>query len=326
MSDPSTDLDDLRKAVASASEHTQRQLMSIDGSLLLKSLFSVLISLGVSYVLKIAMLWIPVSLLIIPLWSAYGLIIVLKRFAKKPISEALEEQRKLGDKITSYTSSWVYDNIGPMIKALSMIYIGTFFVFVGIEAKIIQVNYEIPKLVPIITVVLFGSIPLYYDDLTKYIEQNMSHGLDLDMSKLSASKFFIGCFVIIIVLALTPGILFGLPIWSLVLIRSIYYPFTAEIWLAFLVAFLQLTTVAMFCSYFSSLSARKELVNTLTNMADIDYQISMLKLSKDVKAESVMELTKSFMSAKKYELTVNNMLLFFPFYELAISKAHVKQL
>ena len=82
----------------------------------------------------------------------------------------------------------------------------------------------------------------------------------------------------------------------------------------------------MFCSYFSSLSARKELVNTLTNMADIDYQISMLNLSKDVKAESVMELTKSFMSAKKYEFTVNNMLLFFPFYELAISKAHVKQL
>ena len=59
MSYPSTDLDDLRKAVASASEHTQRQLTSIDGSLLLKSLFSVLISLGVSYVLKIAMLWIP---------------------------------------------------------------------------------------------------------------------------------------------------------------------------------------------------------------------------------------------------------------------------
>ena len=107
--------------------------------------------------------------------------------------------------MTNYTSSWVYDNIGPMIKALSMIYIGTFFVFVGIEAQIIQVNYEIPKLVPIITVVLFGSIPLYYDDLTRYIEQNMVHGLDLDMSKLSASKFFIGCFVIIIVVALTPG-------------------------------------------------------------------------------------------------------------------------
>jgi len=326
MSDPSTDLDDLRKAVASASEHTQRQLTSIDGSLLLKSLFSVLISLGVSYVLKIAILWIPVSLLIIPLWSAYGLITLLKRFTKKHVSEAIENQRKLGDKVTNYRSSWMYDNIGPMIKALSMIYIGTFFVFIGIEAQIIQINYEIPKLVPIITVVLFGSIPLYYDDLTKYIEQNMSHGLDLDISKLSASKLFIGCFVIIIGMAFTPGILFGLPIWSLVLIRSIYYPFTAEIWLAFLVAFLQLITIAMFCSYFSSLSARKELVNTLTNMADIDYQISMLNLSKDVKAESVMELTKSFMSAKKYELSVNNMLLFFPFYELAISKAHVKQL
>jgi hypothetical protein len=96
MSDPSTDLDNLRKAVDSASEHTQRQLTSIDGSLLLKSLFSVLISLGVSYVLKIAILWIPVSLLIIPLWSDYGLITLLKRFTKKHVSEAIENQRKLG--------------------------------------------------------------------------------------------------------------------------------------------------------------------------------------------------------------------------------------
>jgi hypothetical protein len=327
-----TELKELREAVVSASEHTKRQLESVDSSLLAKSLFSIVISLGISFLLKIAIYWIPVSLLMMPLWGLFSIKSILRPFQKKQIKKTQEAAQKLGDKQLKYGFSWLFENIGPMVKGLAMIYVGTFLVFIGVLVGIIPFEEELPKVVPIITITIYLLSPL---SLTNIIDYSGKIGFSKELetfssisgrSSQSIGKMLLFGVISLIVVLLLGFMIFGLPIWSLLMVRNIFLPFSAESWWLILVFLLQLVTLAVFSSYFSSLSARKELTNTLTNLASIDRQISGLILGKNIKDESVLELKNLFFTAKQYELVISNYFLFFPYYFLAMSKEHLRQI
>jgi hypothetical protein len=325
------ELKELREAVVSASEHTKRQLESVDSSLLAKSLFAIAISLGISFLLKIALYWIPVSLLVMPLWGLFSLKTILRPFQKKQIRKAQEAKQKLGDKQLNYGFAWLFENIAPMVKGLSMIYVGAFLVFIGVLAGIIHFEEELPKVVPLVTISIYLLSPLSLPSIIGYSEK-IGFGKNLetffsmsDKNSLSIGRMLLFGGITMTVVLLLAFMIFGLPIWSLLMVQNIFLPFSTESWLLILVFFFQLVTVAMFSSYFSSLSARKELTNTLTNLASIDYQISGLILDKNIKEEAVLELKNLFLTAKRYELVISNYLLFFPYYFLAMSKEHIRQ-
>ena len=315
---------ELREAVSSASEHTKRQLDSVDSSPV-KSLVSIFISLGISYFLRISLLWIPVSLLILPLWSFYGLLITINRVRTKQIKQVQETQEKLGDKVFDYGFIWIFRNTSSMVKGLSAIFIVSFFIFVGILAGIVPFNQELPKVVPLITLAIYSVTPLFFDNLSDYLEKGGIVNYLKRVPSLSNKKQLLLLLAIIVLVLVSAMAMYVLPIWSLIQTRPFYYPFTTESWLILLVAFLQFITFAMFCNYFSSLSARKELSNTLTNLASIDYQINRLILNNDVSEESLSELKTSFMAAKRYELGIDNFFLIFPFYALTMSKVQIKE-
>lgn len=329
--DAVTELRELREAVVSASEHTKRQLESVDSSLLAKSLFSIIISLGVSFVLRIAIYWIPVSLVMMPLWGLFSIKPILRSFQKKQIKKAQEATQKLGDKKLNYGFSWLFENSGPMVKGLAMIYVGTFLVFIGVLVGIIPFEEELPKVVPLITITIYLLSPFSLTNTIDYSER-IGFGKNLETffsmsgrSSQSIGKMLLFGFIILTVVLLLGFMIFGLPIWSLLMVRNIFLPFSTESWWLILVFLLQLVTLAVFSSYFSSLSARKELTNTLTNLASIDYQISGLLLGKNIKDESVLELKSLFFAAKRYDLVISDYLLFFPYYFLAMSKEHIRQ-
>jgi hypothetical protein len=329
--DAIAELRELKEAVESASEHTKRQLESVDSSLLPKSVISIVISLGVSYLLEIAIYWIPVSLLIMPVWGLFSIKPILRPFQKKQIREAQEATQKLGDKMLNYGFAWLFTNSAPMVKALAIIYVGTFVVFIGVLAGIIPFEEEIPKAVALVTIVIYLLSPLSLPSIVHYSEK-IGFGKHLETffsmssrSSLSIRRMLLfGCLVITIVLFLV-FMIFGLPIWSLWTVRNILLPFSSHSWWLILVFLLQLLTLAVFSSYFSSLSARRELTNTLTNLASIDHQISGLLLSKNISDESVLELKNLFFAAKLYELVVSDDFLLFPYYFLAMSKEHVRR-
>ena len=118
----------------------------------------------------------------------------------------------------------------------------------------------------------------------------------------------------------------GIPIWLLVLVRNTYYPFSKDSLYIILVFALQLITIALFSSYFSALSSRKELSNTLTNLASIDYQIEALIIKGEINEESVSNLENSFLTAKQYELVIDDNLKFVNFYGLNMHKTYIRQL
>jgi hypothetical protein len=326
-----TELKELREAVVSASEHTKQQLESVDSSLLAKSLFSIVISLGITFLLKIALYWIPVSLLMMPLWGLFSIKPMLGPFQKKQIKKAQEAKQKLSDKQLNYGFTWLFGNLEPMVKGLWMIYVGTFLVFILVLVGIIHFEEELPKVVPLVTISIYLLSPLFLTNIIGYSERiGFSKDLEAffsmsDRSSLSIRRMLLFGLITITVMLLLVLMIFGLPIWSLWTVRNIFLPFSAESWLLILVFFFQLVTLAVFSSYFSSLSARKELTNTLTNLASIDYQISGLLLGKDIKGESVLELKNLFFAAKRYELVISNYLVFFPYYFLAMSKEHIRQ-
>lgn len=329
--DAVTELRELREAVVSASEHTKRQLESVDSSLLAKSLFSIVISLGISFLLKIAIYWIPVSLLMMPLWGLFSIKPMLRPFQKKQMKKAQEAMQEIGDKQLNYGFAWLFGNLAPMVKGLAMIYVGTFLVFIGVLVGIIPFEEELPKAVPLVTITIYLLSPLSLTNIIGYSER-IGFGKHLETffsmsgrSSLSIGRMLLfGCVIVTVVLLLG-FMIFGLPIWSLWTVRNIFLPFSTESWWLILLLLLQLVTLAVSSSYFSSLSARKELTNTLTNLASIDYQISGLLLGKNIKDESVLELKSLFFAAKRYELVISDYFLFFPYYFLAMSKEHIRQ-
>lgn len=92
-----------------------------------------------------------------------------------------------------------------------------------------------------------------------------------------------------------------------------------------LVLLLQFIAIAIISSYFSSLTAKKELANTLTNFADIDYQINRLIIRNKADTENVKSLTKMYLTAKKYDILTDDYFKFVNFYYLLMNRTYLAE-
>jgi len=116
------------------------------------------------------------------------------------------------------------------------------------------------------------------------------------------------------------------PIWSLYETRSFYLPINEKALLLLLVLLLQIVAIAIMSSYFSALKAKKELANTLTNFADIDYQINNLLLEGEVDDDAIMRLKTLYLTAKKYDVTIDDYFKFVNFYYLLMNRTYLKNM
>lgn len=332
--DPLSQLKELREIVNQTSRHTQRQLQAIESNVsLVKYIIAFIISLGLA--LAMVQYWVPASFLLIYLWSMYGLFSRRKSFQRENILQGRKAYRRYGKRTFDYGFVWLFRNIKPMMQALSTICVVTIIILILIGVGILHTDEGFSILaivIPIITAILFVLPSFLLDSITRSSAKGvLSNYLEEFYSSIKKSRKIKRIKVLMLVaFGLLATLYFVatlfLPAFSVYLSNFIYYPFSSEsLWVLFSLA-LQFIIIAVLSSYFSSLSAKAEFTNTLTNLENVDAEISSLILRGDIATEDVERVKDLYLDAKQYDLRIDEYFKVVPFYFLEMRKAYLQRL
>lgn len=319
------ELEELREMANQSSEHTQRQLQNIDSNLLIGTLISFILALGISFQLKILIYWIPASFLLLYLWAFYGLFSTRKTFTPEYVEEVIQVFQRTNENKLKFVFTWGLKMAAPIVTAVSLVYIITLIALLA-SYKTITVNQPLDILIPFISALLCAFLPRFLDALTKFSEKG---GFNEAFSMLATIKenvslkgwhVTLGGLKLVFIIVYIVLALF-LPAKSLFITRSIISDYTFLI----IVLVLQFTFTIISSSYFSSLSVKKELTNALTNFANLDYLINDIILRKDINEEQVKKLKELYLTAKQYDVLVDDSLKFVNFYFLSMNNVYLNR-
>lgn len=319
-------LKDLREAVNQSSEHTQKQIQNIQSNIFLGSFLSIIIAFGISYQLKILLYWIPASFLLMYLWAIYGLISTKDNLKENNINKNIEIYKKVGDTNLNIGISCFFKNMSSIVNAVSLIYIVSLIVLVLIANQTIKVNTPFSLIIPSIAALMYIPIPFFVNNLERTIKQHSFKDLFNDVTEFQENNkkshfklllvFAKGAFLLVYAI-----IIMLLPLLALYITLAI----VEEVLFLGLVLILQFIVLVMFASYFSSQSAKRELSNTITNFADINYQINDALLSDEIQSENIERLKKLYLTAKQYDLFVDDSFKFVHIYSLIVHRVHLRR-
>lgn len=314
------ELKELREMVNQSSEHTQRQLQNIDSNLLIGSLISFILALGIGFQLKILAYWIPASfLLVLCLWIFYMLPSAIGTFTQENVEGLIKAFQKIGKNKLEFAFTWAFKIASTILMGVSIVCIGTLIALGLIVNKTIAVNQPFNTLIPFISALLGVPLPFFLDFFKKSSE---SGGINESFNRLSKIResvkptiwrIIVGVIRLIYLAIILLVVV--LLIWALVITYSIISDYLVLI----SVVILQLIVIIIFISYFSSLSVKKELTNALTKFAILDYLINDLILSKDINEDKVEKIKASYLTAKQYNVSVYDGLKFINIYHLSMN-------
>lgn len=319
------ELNNLNESVNHASEHTQRQITNVDTSSLITIVVSLLVGLGLSIWLQIAVYWIPASFLIMTLWGIKGFFTSKKSFNKEKIDYALTVKEKITKEQMSHGIDWFLKNITNFAIATAIVYSITFFIILAIQQEWIHYPYYFNFTIPLIACVLYLPTPFLLKKTKHNLEKIMSFSFGFLSEKkekqpnafLKFLRVLKGFFVVFYFL----GIL-TLPIWSLIKTFGL-----VDDWLLFtLVVILQIFILMVLSSYFSGLNVKRELANSLTHFADLNHRINMFILKDECTEEDIKILKKLYATAKPFDYMVDDSFKFINIYYLTINQVYINSI
>jgi len=320
------ELKELREMINQSSEHTQRQLQNIDSNLLISSIFSLFFALGASFQLRILVYWIPASFLLMYMWALFSWLSTRKNFTTEKIDETIKDYKEMDKGKFEYGLSLFLRNISPLAKAVTVIYGITIVVLILIISKTININVEFNPLVPFISALLFLFLSFFLDNLANFFEKcRFSEFVEKfillkEKAELKGLKIINVIKAVFLILYLPIVVL--LPIWAFLITLTL----VSDIWFLVPVLALQSMVVAIFTSYFSTLSVKKELANSIANFSDLNYQINDLLLNKEeINDDIVQKLKKLYLTAKQYDVLVVDSFKFVNIYFLTMHRVYFKR-
>lgn len=302
-------LKELREMVNRSFNITNQQLQNIkeDNKFgnQISLILSLILTLGISLKLNILVYWIPSSFLLMYLLGLIGIFLMRNTYTPHNIETNLNDYKKTNKNILNFICTWVFKFISPFMISISVIHICTFIILLLIENNTLTTNQSFPIFIPIITSILFVPSFIYIDKMIEFFESNKAHSylnilVAMKESEETSNWYrFLNYFKLILLLIFMPLILI-LPLLALFLTYSIIADFKFLI----IILVFQLFIIIISVSHFSSLSVKKELINTLRNYADINIQIDNLILHKEIKKEYVEYLKNLYLTAKQYDVLV----------------------
>ena len=296
-------LTELKNITEQSSQLIGYQLQSIDSSLL-GAFVSVIISAFISKTFGLLIYWIPASFFlmwVILLFSLFKSYIPLMR--KRPRNEDTNKTQTVG--LLSVRNMFLittrFKNAAPHFKAIGIIFLVSFISLVMYKIGVIKEDATFPIIVPIISSLLFMSLPILNHMAIGKLEKMEG---ELDFTK-------IGCLALFIIVVYAFAYIFALlvlPIWSLVIMHPIYIYEPITLLAILVVIFLQVITALTFINYFSASSVRKELTIALFNLSKVLNRINDL-LNQTISDEIYHELKEDYLKAKRYEMSADDTLL-----------------
>lgn len=299
---------ELNESIKDSLEFTSKQIDFIKSENILSIIISLIASIGIVYLLKIASYWIIASFIIIYLWGLRGLISAVN-FSVPRIKNNSIGLSNISKRQIILLVDWIITSITVFCKSTSIVYGITVFLIFGINTKLIEYNGILPVLIPIVTLSIHISLPLILDFFRKYVIKELNSDPELDDS---LKTLFINMdnpiLTIIILISMILLILFDLisPALSLLVMKI-----PIDSWLLLiLVVILQFITILLISSYYNKLFVIKFLSNVITCYSDINNQIRMFLLKESYDEKIFYLLQNSYLSAKSYDVLIDDSNLF----------------
>jgi len=211
-----------------------------------------------------------------------------------------------------------FKNAAPLFKTIGVIFFVSFLALVLKEIGTIGSGIDYPPLVPIISSLVFLSLPILNNKAIGILEKNIK----LDLAKLGCLGWF---FIFIYVMVYIIGGLFVLPTWSLVVLKTLYVKDMGAVFSILVVVFLQVITALAFMNYFSAMSVKKEITQALNRLSNIHQRISEAMLTQKANDEILCEVKESYLKSKPYDISADDSLLV-NFYSLVPNPAYLSRL
>ncbi|SDK33109.1 hypothetical protein [Methanoculleus thermophilus] len=322
---PPLPLSDLKFMINESFDHTSRQLQNIDKNLLFGSFVSIFIALSVSWQLTIIAYWIPASFLLMYLWGIWSLITTRKTIKSDNVEQAVEKVKRVTEKDFSFYLRMLLDNLKPIVLSVCVIYVITIALLFLVETGLIITANPYSIAIPVIAALIFIIPALSFDSLMKNFEQMtlfafrfLAHHADRDQEShewstgiSSVTSLVLTCLYLPL-LGVLPLCAFFITVGS-----------KLNIYLVF-VLFLQIITIAILTSYFSSVFVKKELTNALTNYADLIGLINGMIINNEYDEEAAKRLSKIYLTSKNYDFMIVDTLKFVNWYLLIPNRANLK--
>lgn len=317
---------ELKTAVNESAQLTKNQLDAIKFQKPLTIIISFAISLGLVYWIKVAIYWIPASFLIMYLWGLKGLLSSKKSFDITNVERSIEVKKKLTKEQLEHGVEWFFLNISSFAKATAIIYGISLFILLAIHQGWIAYEQKPPLFWPIISLIIYLPIPFLLKRTSIFIKRFIHAPFELletikDVFGSGTLSIILGILKMVFILIVILGSLLA-PIISLIQTLGLI-----QDWLFFgLVVMLQFSLIIILSGYYSSITALSQLANTLTNYADINYQLNKLLLDRKVDEIKLNQLKKLYLTAKPYDLLIDNSMQFVQFYYLLMNKTYLSSL
>lgn len=317
------DLKQFSEMVNTSSQHVKRELESIDTKLALGSIISFFLAIGLSAIFELLQYWAASSFLIMYIWSIRSIV-----KTKKPNIRDMEStQQKLKDLGTAKARlgfEWLFFNLSSVIKSVSSIYVVTFLFYILVITGVLTFQRPVPIIIPLITTIVYGLSPFFLDRSIPFFTEghymkSMEKSLSLKKPKLIIAGMILGVSLLLLLMLF-------LPIWAFIDAISFIFPLTLKSILFVVVLIIQLFLIAVLSSYFSSILAKKELTNTLTNYANINDRINALIIKGNIDENIVSELQNSYLTAKKYDVFIDDYFKFVNFYFLRMNRTYLENI
>jgi len=333
----------IQYAINLSSEHTKRQLDSIDPHLYAGAILSYFLAIGLTYFLELSPYWIPAGFLLIIGWALFS-IIKMKKVETPQFEQNIGKIVAAGPERFNYQFEYILKLVLPFGKSLAIIF-GISMVFIIIQTPTWFDYNNFWSYLPIIACILWilapfaGGSVIRSQIFHKIFQAMMTRDVDLrhSLSIFLISKFifaiilFVGLMILPIV-SLFVVILSYHQIWSTITIPvlgiSIPWLAIADNWthisFLFLVLAFQVIAVFLAAGYFSALSVKKELINSISQYARLNQIISYFIVKKNSSKEDIISLQNSYLLIKRYDMIIDESFQFVFFYVLQPQPAFLK--
>ncbi len=312
----------LKDSVKESAQLTGEQLGSIKLQNHLSIFLSFALSLGLVYLLKIAVYWIPASFLIMYIWGLISIKSSNSSFKYENAKKIIRFKNGLKREQLNHGIDWWFIEFSCFAKSVAINYGISLIILLAIHQGWIVVSKEISLLWSLIAITSYLVVPFLIKPFKELLKQIINEPFrDLELVEKRFGKKGVSdvltIFKIIFIILMGLGVLLA-PVIALIQTGGLI-----QDWLLFcLIILLQYVSILLMVSYYSSQTALKELTNTLTNYSDIMYQINFLLLYKKFNEINLNKLKHLYFIAKPYELFVEDYMQFIPIYYLIINRTH----
>ncbi|QQR92240.1 MAG: hypothetical protein IPJ89_03710 [Candidatus Iainarchaeum archaeon] len=304
---------ELHQILHSQSTLIESQISAIDSDftgLIVGSVLSLILGLGISIQLQIITFWVPTLFLLLFLFGIWGFYSTYKNVKSTNSNEFSKIYNSTDHRVLDWQFIQFAESINPFINGMILLHFVALMIMIWlIQEKTYEINVFM-YYIGYIILNIYGLFSFSPSIVNMHQSGKLKESLAKTEKYSKAIKYFTYFYLLIILVfsVIFPIIIFfhSLNLFSLQYISGFFY--------LFFTLLIQLLFLAISASYISALNAKVALVNIFSNYYSLIHQLNKLYLSNELNEVAIDEIVKNITDSNKRILRIRKEFMFFNFY------------